>query len=61
MTGVGRTNALHLSVGDASGDYSNNFAAIFTVTNTVGTATNYLDVGAATNTPARYYRVRLVP
>lgn len=25
------------------------------------TATNYLDVGAATNVPSRFYRVRLVP
>ena len=40
---------------------TNNFAAIFTVTNTVGTTTNYLDIGAATNVPAFYYRVRLVP
>jgi hypothetical protein len=36
-------------------------AVIFTATNTVGTTTNYLDVGAATNVPAFYYRVRLVP
>jgi hypothetical protein len=34
---------------------------IFIVTNTVGSTTNYLDSGAATNKPARYYRVRLVP
>ncbi len=59
MTGIGRTNALQRAPG---GSYlTNNFAAIFTVTNTVGTVTNHLDVGAATNTPARYYRVRLVP
>jgi len=25
------------------------------------TTTNYLDAGAATNTPANYYRIRLVP
>ena len=37
------------------------FAAIFTATNTTGTTTNYLDSGAATNVPAFYYRVRLVP
>ena len=42
-------------------NYTNNSIAIFTVTNTVGTTTNYLDVGGATNKPARYYRVRLVP
>jgi hypothetical protein len=44
------------------GNYStNNFADLFTVTNTVGTVTNYTDTGAATNTPSHYYRVRLVP
>ena len=61
MTGLGKTNALERSAGDPRGDYTTNFADIFTVTNTVGTITNYLDLGAATNTPARYYRVRLVP
>jgi hypothetical protein len=45
----------------ASGSFSNNFATIFTVANTVGTTTNYLDLGAATNVPAFFYRVRLVP
>jgi len=27
----------------------------------LGTVTNYLNLGAATNTPTRYYRVRLTP
>jgi hypothetical protein len=58
MMGSGKTNALQRS---AAGDYTNNFTDIFTVTNTVGTMTNYLDVGAVTNSPSRYYRVRLVP
>ena len=62
IMGSGRTNALQATAGDASGGYNtNNFSDIFTVTNTVGTTTNYLDTGAATNVPARYYRVRLVP
>ncbi|HUK83993.1 MAG TPA: thrombospondin type 3 repeat-containing protein [Verrucomicrobiae bacterium] len=62
MTGIGKTNALQRTAGGAGGSYStNSFAAIFTVTNTVGTVTNYVDIGAATNSPARYYRVRLVP
>ena len=56
MTGIGKTNALERATG-----LTNTFAAIFTVTNTVGTSTNYLDIGAATNVPAFYYRVRLVP
>jgi predicted outer membrane repeat protein len=60
--GPGRTNALQATAGDTRGGYNtNNFSDIFTVTNTVGTTTNYLDTGAATNVPARYYRVRLVP
>ena len=41
--------------------FCNYFTAIFTVTNTVGTTTNFLDAGAATNVPAFYYRIRLVP
>jgi T5SS/PEP-CTERM-associated repeat protein len=60
--GSGKTNALQATAGDANGGYNtNNFTDIFTVTNTVGSVTNYLDTGAATNVPARYYRVRLVP
>lgn len=56
MTGTGKTNALQ-----AASDLAGSFAAIFTVTNTVGTVTNYLHLGAATNVPSFYYRVRLVP
>jgi hypothetical protein len=60
--GAGKTNALQVTSGDPGGGYvTNGFTDIFGVTNTVGTATNYLDVGGATNVPARYYRVRLVP
>jgi len=60
--GPNRTNALQSTAGDGFGDYSTDgFADIFTVTNTVGTTTNYLDAGAQTNGPTRYYRVRLVP
>jgi hypothetical protein len=60
-TGIGKTNALERSTGTINGSYSNNFTAIFTATNIVGATTNYLDVGAATNVPALFYRVRLVP
>ena len=34
---------------------------VFAVTNSDGSVTNFLDVGAATNFPSRFYRVRLVP
>lgn len=61
MTGSGKTNALERSPGTTGGSYSNNFTAIFTATNTVGVLTNYLDVGSVTNSPSRFYRVRLVP
>jgi T5SS/PEP-CTERM-associated repeat protein len=60
--GTGVTNALQWTAGAGDGSYqTNNFADLFIVTNTMGSATNYLDVGAATNFPSRYYRVRLVP
>jgi hypothetical protein len=60
--GPGKTNALQRITGGVGGSYSSNsFANIFIVTNTVGTVTNFLDAGAATNFPGRYYRVRLVP
>ena len=31
------------------------------MTNNAGSVTNYLDVGAATNVPAYFYKIRLVP
>ena len=62
MTGPGKTNTLERTAGDGTGNFiTDNFTAIFTVTNTAGTTTNYLDIGAVTNIPAFYYRVRLVP
>jgi T5SS/PEP-CTERM-associated repeat protein len=64
MMGPGATNALQAAPGNPSGGFATNaFIDIFVVTNNsaAGTVTNYLDVGAGTNKPARYYRVRLVP
>jgi hypothetical protein len=61
LTSPEQTNELQATAGGPGGSYStNNFTAIFAVTNTVGSVTNYLDIGGATNTPSRYYRVRLV-
>jgi subtilisin-like proprotein convertase family protein len=61
-TGIGQTNALQATAGTGNGSYStDNFANIFIVTNTVTTSTNYTEVGAATNVPSRFYRVRLLP
>jgi T5SS/PEP-CTERM-associated repeat protein len=64
MMGPGATNALQAAPGNVNGGFgTNGFTDIFVVTNnsTAGTVTNYIDVGGATNNPARYYRVRLVP
>jgi hypothetical protein len=61
QTTPGQTNELQMLPGGSGGSYNtNNFTPIFTVTNTVGSVTNYLDIGAATNS-SRYYRVHLVP
>ena len=55
--GSGRTNVLQQA---DSLNGSGTFTDAFTVL-TVGSVTNYLDVGAATSAPVRYYRVRLGP
>jgi hypothetical protein len=60
----GQTNTLQASCGGIHGDCTTNgFADICIVTNstTAGCITNYLDVGAATNVPSRYYRARFSP
>ena len=47
-----------------NGSYSNNFtdlSAIITIPGIGESTTNYVDVGGATNSPARYYRIRLLP
>jgi T5SS/PEP-CTERM-associated repeat protein len=58
MTGPSKTNALERSI---AGNISTNFVPIYSVTNTTGTPLSFTDLGAATNFPARFYRVRLVP
>ena len=57
--GLCKTNVLQRATGTADGSFTNSFADIFTVVGTTGNFTNHLDVGAATNFPARYYRVRV--
>lgn len=61
-----RTNILEFTAGTANGDYSNNFVSagrtnILSGGNGLGVVTNMVDTGGATNVPARYYRIRLVP
>ncbi len=60
----GQTNALQVSSGATHGALTTQyFTDIFIVTNSTvaGTLTNYLDLGAATNVPSRFYRARLAP
>ena len=61
-----RTNALEFTTGTADGNYSsNNFAStgqtnILSGGTGLGVVTNMVDPGGATNTPSRYYRVRVL-
>jgi len=61
QTLAGTTNVLQAVNGDASGGFSNNYADItspMTITGSGRTSTNYLDVGGAISSQARFYRVR---
>lgn len=63
-TASGKTNVVQGTGGSIGGTYTNNFSDLSPIIVPAGnsvTATNYLDIGGATNFPARYYRVRLVP
>jgi hypothetical protein len=59
MTAADKTNALERTAG-AAGSFTNDFTGITNIV-TTGASTNVLDLGAATNGPAFFYRVRLVP
>ena len=62
-TQSGTTNRVQVA-GTESGSYSNNFIDLSPVVVPRGNYlanTNYLDVGGATNLPAKFYRVRLGP
>ncbi len=60
-----RTNVLEFTAGTASGGYSNDFTStgqtnILSGGTGTGIVTNMVDAGGATNTPSRYYRVRVL-
>ena len=60
----GRSCVVQTNSGTAAGDYTGNFTDFCEPIPVVGCGvctTDYRDVGGATNSPARYYRVRLVP
>jgi uncharacterized repeat protein (TIGR03803 family) len=59
-----QTDVVQVTPGDANGGYTNNFVDLsdpIVISGTGTTTTNYVDVGGATNAPARYYRVRATP
>jgi autotransporter-associated beta strand protein len=65
-TAGGHTNAVQATGGDANGGYTTNFVDITKAPHIIipgsgDTTTNYVDVGGVTNSPSRYYRIRLVP
>ena len=57
--GSGKTNSLQVATGAGSG-LTDDFTDLFIATDTVGSVTNYLDIGGVSQT-RRFYRVRLVP
>jgi len=59
QAGGGRTNVVEASA-DLAGCYTNLSDNII-LPGSGDVMTNYLDVGGATNVPARFYRIRLVP
>ena len=64
QTSPGTTNIVQVGNGPVNGNYSSTFTDLsspLAITGSGIVSTNYVDVGGATNTPARYYRVRLVP
>jgi pectate lyase len=63
-TAGAHTNAVQATTGNGSGGYATNFTDIsgpVIITGSGDATTNYTDAGGATNSPSRYYRVRLVP
>jgi PKD repeat protein len=63
-TSGGERYVVQATAGDGGSFSTNNFIDIspqIPAPPAATSRTNYLDVGAATNFPARYYRVRLVP
>ena len=59
MCGGGRTNVLQTTT-NLGGTWSD-VSPDIVLAGSGDSVTNYLDVGAVTNTPARFYRVRLLP
>ncbi len=64
QTAGGHTNVVQAATGLGAGSYATNFTDIspyIIIAGSGDTATNYVDWSGATNSPSRYYRVRLQP
>jgi PKD repeat protein len=65
VTAWGRTNVVQTNGGSPDGSFTTNFTdlspLIILPPGSGETVTNYTDPGGVTNTPFRYYRVRLAP
>jgi hypothetical protein len=64
MTIAGRTNVVQVTGGDTDGNLTNNFVNLtgpIIVSGSGQIGTNYLDIGGATNSPSRFYRIRFGP
>ena len=59
LTAGGKTNAVQVAP-DLLGSYFN-ISSNLIINGTGDTVTNFLDIGGATNTPTRFYRIHLVP
>jgi hypothetical protein len=62
-TAGGTTNVVQVTPGAGNGSYSNNFGNLSPMIGVTGvgiTSTNFTDPSGATNSPARYYRVKMM-
>jgi hypothetical protein len=63
-TAGGFTNTVQATAGSGNGGYTTNFTDISSpiiISGSGDATTNYADSSGATNSPSRYYRIRLVP
>jgi hypothetical protein len=54
------TNVVQVSTGDSGGQYTGTYLDLTSNILFGSAVTNYIDVGGATNVPARYYRIKLI-